>query len=178
MPSTPDTQSTRIELVPASPEQEPILANLLEFYIHDFSEFYPMDPGPDGRFGYPNLSAYWSHPDRYPFLIEAGGKLAGLVLVKKDRGVASVGPVWDIAEFFILRAWRRKGIGTGAAHQAWERFPGEWELRAMQSNRNAVEFWQRAIAGFTGAAIKPALLEKGGVIWQVFRFESKPAAKE
>jgi hypothetical protein len=30
--------SAYIEVIPARPEQEPILANLLELYAHDFSE--------------------------------------------------------------------------------------------------------------------------------------------
>ena len=75
--------SPRVEVVAATPEQEPILANLLELYVHDFSEFLDLDIGEDGRFGYPSLPLYWSEPGRHPFLIRMDGKLAGLALVKK-----------------------------------------------------------------------------------------------
>jgi len=47
--------TARIEVIAAGPDQEPILANLLELYIHDFSEFLDIQLGPDGRFGYPHL---------------------------------------------------------------------------------------------------------------------------
>ncbi len=50
--------SAQIELIPATLEQQPLLANLLELYIHDFSEFHDVELGPDGRFGYRNLPLY------------------------------------------------------------------------------------------------------------------------
>ena len=74
-------------VIPATRDQEPILANLLELYIHDFSEILPMELGPDGRFGYKDLSNYWIEPDRHPFLITVDEKLAGLVLVKKGSAL-------------------------------------------------------------------------------------------
>jgi hypothetical protein len=75
-----------IEVDPALREHATILANLLELYAHDFSEFHSLDLGPDGRFGYKSLSLYWSEPNRHPFLIRVGGKLAGLALVKRGSG--------------------------------------------------------------------------------------------
>jgi hypothetical protein len=47
-----DKPFAQIELVPAERNHEPILANLLELYIHDFSEFHDSEIGADGRFGY------------------------------------------------------------------------------------------------------------------------------
>jgi predicted acetyltransferase len=155
-----------VELIPALPQQEPVLANLLELYAHDFSEFHPLDLGEDGRFGYSALKLYWSERDHYPFLIRMDGKLAGFVLVKKNDG-----QVWDIAEFFVVRGCRRNGIGTRAAHQVWRRFPGRWEVRVMDANVTARHFWARAIATFSGQAIDPTRTEN----WTVFSFESKTA---
>jgi len=77
--------SAHIEVIAARPEQEPILANLLEFYAHAFSEFHDLELGAHGRFGYSSLSLYWAEPGRYPFLVRVDGKLAGLVLVKRGR---------------------------------------------------------------------------------------------
>jgi len=176
MPATPDKQLAHLDLVPASPDQESVIANLLELYAHDFSEFYPLELGADCRFGYQHLSLYWSQPDRYPFLIKVNGKLAGLALIKNDHGVAQSEAVWDVTEFFIVRAYRRRGVGTKAAHKVWERFPGRWEVRVMESNRSALKFWQRAITGFLGTAINPVHLEKDGQQWHIFQFESAQSA--
>jgi hypothetical protein len=49
------TSSVKVEIIPALEEQEPILANLLELYAHDFSEFIDLKLGADGRFGYKHL---------------------------------------------------------------------------------------------------------------------------
>ncbi|MGA2881723.1 MAG: GNAT family N-acetyltransferase [Bryobacteraceae bacterium] len=160
--------SFRIEVVLALPEQQSIFANLLELYAHDFSEFHNLELGPDGRFGYKPLPLYWSDPTRHPFLVKVGGQLAGFVFVKREgKGV------WDVAEFFIARAYRRKGIGMKVAHEVWKRFPGLWEVRVMELNHRALNFWQRAIAAFHGDVIHPIPIEKDGESWRVFAFESK-----
>jgi predicted acetyltransferase len=163
-----------IELVLAVPEQEAVLSNLLELYAHDFSDFHPLELGADGRFGYQPLPLYFTDPDRYPFLIKVDGRLAGFALVTKGSGVSERAAVWDVAEFFVVRAYRRKGIGVTAAHEMWKRFPGWWEVRVMQANRTALIFWERAIATFNNQqAIHPTRIEKNGECWYVFAFESK-----
>jgi predicted acetyltransferase len=169
------TNSPRVEVVTATPEQEPILANLLELYVHDFSEFLDLDIGEDGRFGYPSLPLYWSEPDRHPFLIWADGKLAGLALVKRGSAISGSESVWDMAEFFVLRGCRGRGVGTLAAHQFWRRFPGAWQVRVMQRNVPARLFWTRAISTFAGETIHPRRIERNGEPWDLFSFQSRQA---
>jgi len=50
-----------------------------------------------------------------------------------------------------------------------------WEVRAMQSNRPAKQFWEHAISTFVGETIRSVKVEKSGECWQLFSFESKPA---
>jgi GNAT superfamily N-acetyltransferase len=120
------TTSAHLEVVPATSEQAPILANLIELYAHDFSDFLPIDVGEDGKFGYPALPLYWSDPDRHPldrhpFLIRIDGKLAGFALIQKGSEVYENRAVWDMAEFFILRRYRRHGAGTKAVRHRPDR---------------------------------------------------------
>lgn len=168
--------SARVEVIPAAMEQEPILANLLELYIHDFSEFLDLELGPDGRFGYKNLSRYWSQPERHPFLVQLDGKLAGFVLVKRGSEISGNETVWDMAEFFVVRGYRRRGIGTEIAHQVWRRLPGPWEVRVMHSNRPAILFWERAVSAFTGEPVHSIAVEQDGKRWSVLSFESRRGA--
>jgi predicted acetyltransferase len=136
----PEIPLARIELIPAEPEQEPIVSNLLQLYAHDFSEFHSVEIGDDGRFVYPQLPLYWSEPGRHPFFIRVDGKLAGLVLVKRGSEISHDENVWDMTEFFVLRGYRRRAVGTAAVHLVWRRFPGMWEVRVMQSNASARDF--------------------------------------
>ena len=176
MTTHPAKPFPHLELIPAAPEQEPILANLLELYIYDFSEILDLELGPDGRFGYPRLPLYWTEPGRHPFLVKVDGRLAGFVLVKRGSEVSGDEAVWDIAEFFVIRGYRRRAIGTQMAHQVWRRFPGPWEVRVMESNHSAYHFWSRAISTFIGQPIEPLRINKDGQPWALFSFESSGVA--
>jgi predicted acetyltransferase len=175
MTETMDRPPADIQLEHALREQSPILANLLELYAHDFSEFQPLDIGPDGRFGYKPLPMYWSESNRHPFLIRSDGKLAGLALVKRGSEISDNQEVWDMAEFFVLRGCRRHRIGTLATQEVWRRFPGLWEIRVMQSNPSAALFWKHAISDFMGESIQPVRIEKDGRSWQLYSFQSERA---
>jgi predicted acetyltransferase len=172
MLSNAEHRSDLIEVISATSEQEPVLANLLELYVHDFSEFHEIDLQSNGKFGYSDLPLYWREPGRHPFLIFVDGTLAGFALVKRVLGNSGPEPVWDMAEFFIVRGYRRTGIGRGAAHKVWKQLPGRWEVRVMEANRPALAFWQRAISKFAGSNVHPVRVEKNGQWWQQFSFDS------
>jgi predicted acetyltransferase len=165
--------SRQLEVLPATREQEPVMANLLELYAHDFSELRRLNLREDGRFGYEALPLYWTEAGRYPFLIRVDGSLAGLVLVKRGPGISKAEAVWDMAEFFVVRGCRRWGVGTQAALEVWKRFPGVWEVRVMQKNDVARLFWAETISLFTGEESHPVAFKRGGDAWVLFSFESR-----
>lgn len=170
------TTSVNVEIIPAFQEQERILANLLELYAHDFSEFLDLKLGADARFGYEQLPLYWKEPGRHPFLIMVNGHLAGFVFVRKGSQISADNSIWDMAEFFIIRGYRRLGVGIKAAHDIWKQFPGKWEVRVMDRNHKAKEFWGHAIGKFVGRTINPTPFLKNSERWHLFSFESKHAA--
>ena len=141
------------ELIPALPEQMLVLDNLLQLYAHDFSEFHAVEMDEVGRFQYHQLPLYWQEAGRHPFLIRVDGQWAGFVLVKQDAGV------WDVAEFFVLRRFRRRKIGMLVAHLVWRRFAGPWTVRVMVANHTAVRFWARALAQFMGREVAPERMD-------------------
>ena len=165
--------TTNVEIIPATPEQEPVLANLLELYAHDFSEFVELTLGPDGRFGYPHLHLYWKEPGRLPFVIKAGGRLAGFALVRRGSEVSGDPEVWDVAEFFVVRGLRRLGVGASAAREIWKRLPGRWEVRVIERNVKAAAFWRRAVCEFLGEETEPTRFDEGGQARLLFSFESE-----
>lgn len=174
--STDEPPPARVEVLPAAAGQEPVLANLLELYAHDFSEFTELQLQPNGRFGYPGLSLYWTGEGRFPFLVRVDGRLAGFAMVMKGSRIHADPRVWDMAEFFIARGWRRRGIGAAVAHEVWRRFPGPWEIRVLESNRAALPFWAAAVGAFTGAPAEGVLTQVWDRRWYVFSFESPAPA--
>ncbi len=158
----------KIQLVEATPADTPVLGNLLELYQYDFTEYTDDDLGPDGRFGYRYLDAYFTEPDRHAFLIKAGGQLAGFVLVRRAPSAAGAGDVADMAEFFVMRKYRRRGVGAEAARRAFDAFPGRWEVRAMAANLPAHAFWRRVIAAYTAGRFDERWLDDRAWLMQSF----------
>ena len=162
-----------LDVLRATEEERPILENLLELYIHDFSEFHSVNIGPDGKFGYRDLPLYWTEAERHPLLARVDGDHAGFALVRKVTAIYGDRTVWDMAEFFVLRGVRRRQIGTEFAQTVWAMFPGAWQVRVTQSNHRAQGFWASAIAKYTGTPTQPGSFEKEGEPWNVFSFESR-----
>ena len=52
-----------ITVDPAGPDAGvPDVGNLLELYLHDLSDVFPIELGPDGRFGYQDFPATGRSP--------------------------------------------------------------------------------------------------------------------
>lgn len=159
----------------AEAEQQDVVANLLELYAHDFSEFVDLQLQPGGRFGYPDLSRYWRDEGRFPFLVTVDGHLGGCVLVSRGSRISADPGVWDMAEFFIVRRYRKRGIGAAVAHEIWRRFPGPWEVRVLESNPPARAFWGAAVRTFAHS-VEARMIQVQAKRWQVFSFVSHPAS--
>jgi predicted acetyltransferase len=127
-----------LALLEANKSDRTVLGRLIELYRYDFSEFDGSDVGPHGDYGYRYLDHYWTEPGRYPFLFQVDGKWAGFALVREI-------PPYDMAEFFVMRKFRRVGIGQQAAAELFAKFPGPWQVRQLLSNPAATAFWRRAI---------------------------------
>jgi len=139
----------RIEIA-AAPHAFGVIRNLFALYAYDMSEFAGLDVDDDGTFPVPlSLASYWVGPDaphRHPFVVRADGKLAGFALV---RQIADDPATYDMGEFFILRKYRRSGLGRDTACRLFDRFEGLWEVRELPSNTAAQAFWRRIIADYT-----------------------------
>jgi predicted acetyltransferase len=161
-----------IEVLPAAPEQAPILANLLELFSHDLSEFIDLKLQPDGRYGYPLLSRYWTEEGRLPFLVLENRDLAGFALVSRGSRINGRRDVWDMAEFFIVRGSRRRGVGAAVAHEILRRHTGAWEIRVRENNPDAAAFWESTVRAFTTRRDESVFVEGHGARWKVHSFQS------
>lgn len=140
-----------ITITPAVFEEKPILRRLMELYLYDFSEFTQDDLNQHGTYEYAYLDQYWIEPERYPFVVRVEGRLAGFVLVR-NIGELHGKPSHSIAEFFILRKYRRQQIGRQAARWIFDRFPWHWRVTQIPENLPAQQFWRRVIGEYTGGA--------------------------
>jgi predicted acetyltransferase len=124
-----------------------VLNNLMQFYFYDFSEFIDAFVDDDGLFSkYHYLEYYFNEEGRFPYLIEKEGKLAGFVLVREVTEESK--RYWSVAEFFIMKKFRRSGLGEWAAHQVFDRHIGDWEVRQIEKNIPAQIFWRKVIGRY------------------------------
>ena len=153
-----------VEIVVPTPAQKLVVRHLLELYDYDFSEIEPVGPGSDvdefGLFGYRYLDHYWTEPGRHPFLFRVAGHWAGLALVMRRRALLSEGNATWLAEFFVLRKYRRRGVGASAATQLFDRFPGRWEVGQVDENTVAQSFWRGIIGRYTNGRYREAHLNE------------------
>ncbi len=140
----------RISLERGEPSQRETLANLVQLYIHDFSEFLSaqrkLAVEEDGRFAdLLKLDDYWREADRSVWFIRAGGQLAGFALLNRHSH-CNRRLDFNMGEFFVMRTFRRDGIGARAAIDLIRMHPGQWEIAVSARNPPALAFWPRVVA--------------------------------
>lgn len=104
-----------LRLTEVSKEEKDILAHLMQFYFYDFSAYKDSDVLQNGLYGtYAYLDDYWiDTAHRFPFFIMVDGKYAGFVLLRYIEGDDQP-PCYNIAEFFVMRKYRRQGDRASA----------------------------------------------------------------
>ncbi len=138
-----------IVVSPATVDERPILRHLMELYLYDFSEFDGADIGPMGLYDYPYLDHYWVEDGRTPFLVRLEGELAGFVLVWRYNYLTGHKDAWVMAEFFIMRKYRQRGVGEQVARWIFDHHPGAWQVSQIPENKVATTFWRKVIARYT-----------------------------
>ena len=134
------------------------LSRMLELYNHDLSEFWPHDLDMHGEYGY-ELDRYWSEKEHFPFVVLVAGKFAGFALVNNAVKVGTSGRWMD--QFFILKKYRRAGVGRAVARRVFAEIPGPWEVGQILVNYPAQSFWRNVIGQFTGGAFLEHTLAGG-----------------
>jgi predicted acetyltransferase len=129
------------------------------------------------------LMRWYADPNAQVMTILYGDQRAGFAMVnqrlRQSLGVgmaAAVGahaspdpaPEYSMAEFFIARPWRRRGIGAQAVRLLLDRFTGQWLITEHLLNVAAVKFWRRVVATYTGSKYQERIVN--GEVHQ--RFES------
>jgi predicted acetyltransferase len=155
---------------------EAVLSCLFQLYAYDFSELLGIDVEEDGRFRIPPVAIYWTDPRCHPYLIRVEGKPAGFALVQQRSRLSGDEGVCDLAEFFVLRKYRRRGVGEVAAAWIFDRFRGPWEVREKDENQAGTAFWRKVIGRYTAGRFDEERLDDARWRGPVQRFDSARSA--
>lgn len=140
----------KIELADTTADDEVVLRRLFQLYAYDFSEMLGLDVGEDALFHANDpLAGCWAGKGRHAFLSRVDGRIAGFVILDERSRLTGDPEVMDVAELFVMRKYRRHGVGTICALSAFDRFPRKWEVRERRENVPAIAFWRRTIHRYT-----------------------------
>jgi predicted acetyltransferase len=163
-----DRETVSVRLAHAC--ERPLIESLSQFYVYDFSEMEPpgsndMEFGEYGGYSpLPEIDSYWHLEGYRPLLIRVKERLAGFAFINtRSRRRGSV--EHNMAEFFVARKHRRRGVATEAACQILARYPGHWEIAVAERNVAAKAFWPRAI-GVAPNISQLVRFEGGGEHWR------------
>ena len=129
----------------AAAADEPVLSRMLELYQHDLSDIWDQDLDAQGRYGY-QLAKFWTDPSCMAVLFLVGGHYAGFALVD-GLTRRSTNQLW-MSQFFVLKKYRRLGIGASAACRVFDQLRGRWEVGQMEGNDAARTFWRVTISRY------------------------------
>ena len=143
-----------LEIVAATQRHRTVMRNLYELYSHDFSPMTGNDVNDaTGMFtDEPFLVNAWNDPTFHPYLLKVDGKWAGMAWVEEGSYInPDMDEHWLMAEFFVMRKYRRLGIGEAFARALFDRHAGTWEVGEIHVNVNAQRFWRKVIGRCAGA---------------------------
>jgi predicted acetyltransferase len=134
------------EVRSARAEDRPALQRMLELYQYELSDIWDQDLDAHGEYGYV-LDRFWSGDGCSAFVATVSGHYAGFALADGAVKVGTSGHWMD--QFFVLKKYRRGGLGATLARHVFDALPGHWEVGQMPDNLAAQAFWRRVITDYT-----------------------------
>ena len=137
-----------VVLCKADESDLPIVKNLVHYYVYDMSEHMGWPCRPDGVYsGCDNIESFWNEEGKHAFILRHEDELVGFAMVRGNHEEDEID--YSIAEFFVLRKFRGKGVGEKVARQLFDRFSGQWMVAQLVDNRPAIAFWRKVISRYT-----------------------------
>lgn len=143
----------------ATPDDRLPIFRMLELYQYELSDMWDQDIDQRGEYGYA-LDRYWSAGQCHAFIATVNGKFAGFALVDAAVKLGDVGHWMD--QFFVLKKYRRAGVGQAMARVVFEALPGAWEVGQMLLNMPARRFWHKVIGEYTAGDFVEHKLQGSG----------------
>jgi predicted acetyltransferase len=137
-----------IDLVRAMPAHRSLLRQLYELYYYDFSPTTHVDIGDDGHWTGDDFLDPWPE-DLHIYLIRVDGHWAGFAWVAFGGYSDPRANNFLMDEFFVLRKYRRRGVGEWAAAWLFNQYSGTWEVGEIPQNIEAQQFWRTVIDRYT-----------------------------
>jgi predicted acetyltransferase len=116
-----------------------IFDKLVQDYEDEFSSITGKKKNQGGKYSVdvdwhiPNIGYYWKEDST----------IVGFSLIEIIDGY------FEIVDFYIIPAYRKKMIGKNMAFAVFDKHPGLWRIRQVLGSELATKFWRRVIGDYT-----------------------------
>lgn len=139
----------KTEIITAAASHQAVFRQLFQFYLYDFSEMIDLSVDENGRFDELDYEALLAAESMHVFLLRAADEWAGMALVEDRTRALPPQEHINMDEFFVMRKFRRRGVGAWFATALFDRFAGRWRVSELSENPAAQAFWRRTIHDYT-----------------------------
>ncbi len=130
----------KIEII--KEEKRKKLEKLLQLYLHDLSNSFPIDFDSDKcEYNYDLLSYF---RENKAYFIKEEDNILGFVLVDINDN-----NTYEISEIFILNNYKGKQIGAKAVQMIFDLYKGNWIVKVVPNSILAEKFWNKVILEYT-----------------------------
>lgn len=159
-------QGMSAELHVVTPADHQVLKNLLEYYLYEFSGYRDdIELNKQGYFGFQGYEQFLSEPFT-TFFITVHENLAGFAIVE-EKFSTNRDRCYCIREFFVVRKYRRRGIGKQVAWEIFNQFRGVWDICQIKANVRAQTFWRSIVSEYTNGDYTE-IIDENGKVYQIF----------
>ena len=161
----------KFDLINVEEKDKNIIYNLMQLYMYDLSSFEDenatftmLNSGLYTMSKY--IEKYWQDKNRNPYILKCNNELAGFVLYRFNEENMN-----EIAEFFILKKYRKIRAGTFMANKMFDLYKGKWEVSTLIKNEISQKFWRKTIKNFTNNDFEEKYVRDNSRL--AFYFENK-----
>lgn len=133
-----------MQIVKVETNQRLILKHLITLFLHDLSEFNPDQEfnQENGLFEFDEFEWFFEKNGLSPYFIIFDNNIVGFILIQSDPFTNPDRYDYLVNSFFILKKFRRRGLGKQAAHQLFQQLPGRYVIGQLSNNDPAIAFWR------------------------------------
>lgn len=117
-----------------------IYHRLMQLYLYDCNQYFPISLNNEGIFIYDNEKDYIDNKEHIGYIIKKDNKLIGFILLD------SINNKNEIQEIFIINSYRKNKIGYEVVKKILDKYKGTWTIKCLPNSEQAESFWTNVIS--------------------------------
>jgi predicted acetyltransferase len=161
---------SEVQIINVDYAKKEILKNLMTLYLHDLSEFSnEININQEsGLFEFDVFDLFFEKEGLTPFFIVHEKNVIGFILLQSGPYSNQEFADYVLNSFFILKKYRRRGLGREACREFFNKFPGRYAIGQLLNNKPAILYWKNIYKTFNIDFYEKEEIEEA-LIYQYFK---------